>query len=166
MKKPDEKGRAEPTRRRFLRDGVAFGLFGLTAVAGICLCQGGCRQRKAHTPVIPAQLVTVTRGKLTIQVSKVEPLRKVGGSAKVVHPDLPHEILIARPSQDRYVAVSDRCTHRGAEVEYDPTHRCFVCVNYGHSVFSLTGTVLRGPAPRPLPTYRTLLAGDNLEVFL
>ncbi len=156
----------EPSRRQFLREGVAVGFLGLTAVAGICLCQGGCKQRRAHTPVIPAALVQVSRGKISIQVAKVEPLQKVGGSAKVVHPALPQEILIARPTELRYVAVSDRCTHRGAEVEYDPGHRHFVCVNYGHSVYSLTGTVLRGPAPRPLPTYKTLLAGEVLEVFL
>ncbi len=165
MEKLGEKTR-KSSRRQFLREGMAMGFLGLTAVAGICICQEGCKQRRAHTPVIPAALVQVARGKVTIQVAKVEPLQKVGGSAKVIHPGLPQDILIARPTETRYVAVSDRCTHRGAEIEYDPGHRLFVCVNYGHSVFSLTGTVLRGPAPRSLPTYKTLLAGEVLEVFL
>ena len=157
----------EPSRRSFLRGGVALGLLGLTAVAGVCLCSmGGCKRNQVKIPVVAVEAVTVVRGKVSIDLNRVEPLQKVGGSARLVHPRIPDELLIARYQDNAFAAVSDRCTHRGGQIVYRPRDHLFVCSNYGHSVFRLSGQVVRGPAPRPLPAYRTLLVGNILEVFI
>ncbi|MCD6497947.1 MAG: Rieske (2Fe-2S) protein [Deltaproteobacteria bacterium] len=155
------------SRRGFLTQSLTISLIGLTAAAGVCLCGvSGCQHRKANTPVIALEHIHVMRGRLSLDIGKIGPLTKVGGSAKVVLPHMNDQILIARYASDGYAALSNRCTHRGAEVEYVPKDQVLRCVNYGHSVYRLNGSVFRGPAPRPLRVYRTLLFGGNLEVFL
>jgi len=155
------------SRRGFLTKSLTISLVGLTAAAGICLCGvSGCQHRKANTPVIALEYIHVTRGRISVDIAKIEPLTKIGGSAKIVLPHMNDQILIARYSPDGYAALSNRCTHRGAEVEYVPKDKVLRCVNYGHSVYRLNGEVIRGPAPRPLRAYRTLLFRGQLEVFL
>ena len=157
----------ESSRRGFLRGGVALGLLGLTAVAGVCLCSaGGCKRNEVHIPVVALHAITLGRGKVSIDIDQVEPLQKVGGAARLVHPRIPHTMIIARYEDNAFAAVSDHCTHRGGQITYRARDHLFVCSNYGHSVFRLSGQVVHGPAPRPLPSYRTLLVGHTLEVFI
>ncbi len=164
---PGEDAAEETSRRGFLRGGVALGLLGLTAVAGVCLCSmGGCKRNQVKIPVVAAEAITLGHGKVSIDLNRVEPLQKVGGAARLRHPRISDELLIARYEANAFAAVSDHCTHRGGQIVYRPRDHLFVCSNYGHSVFRLSGQVIRGPAPRPLPAYRTLLVGNTLEVFI
>lgn len=159
----DKKETAQPTRRCFLAGALA-----LSAVtAGLCLCSlSGCRQRKAKTPVIPSEFVHIKGTRVAVDVSKVEALKPVGGSAKVVDSKLKRQVLVIHVAENRYAALSNRCTHRGAEVEYEAKSKLLVCVNYGHSAFRLSGQVVRGPASKSLKTYNVLLFEGKLEVFL
>lgn len=138
----------------------------LTAAAGVCLCcLGGCKKNKADTPVISEKYMELIDGRISLEVQRIEPLQEVGGAAKVVHPKLDGEILVIRAAKHRYVALSNRCTHRGGEVSYDGKKKRLVCGNYGHSVFRLNGQVVNGPANRALKSYRTLVFQGKLEIF-
>lgn len=153
-----------PARRGFLKGALA-----LTAVtaAGLCLCGlVGCKKRTANTPVIPEDFVRVTKKSIIVDVARVDALKAIGGSAKVVDSNLKGQVLVIHVTRNRYAAVSNRCTHRGAEVEYQAKKNALVCVNYGHSRFRLTGQVIRGPASKPLKTYNVLFFEGKLEVFL
>lgn len=102
-----------------------------------------------------------------MDVQKVPALEKVGGSAKVVNEDLKNQILVVHMDVNRYVAMSNRCTHRGGEVEYRSKDKTLICANNcGRSVFRINGEVIRGPAPKPLETYKVLFFEGKLEVFL
>jgi len=103
---------------------------------------------------------------VVVMVSKVTPLRDVGGSAKFTYPKNGTRVIVVHPEPSRYAALSDRCTHRGRPLEYDHKARRLRCINRGHSEFGLDGTVLKGPAPKPLRVFRTLLLAETLEVFL
>lgn len=61
----------------------------------------------------------------------------------------------------KLTAFSPRCTHLGCAYHWDTVQRVFVCPCHG-SVFSQTGAVISGPAPRPLDRFVTRIDGDRL----
>lgn len=72
-------------------------------------------------------------------------LTHVGGS-RIVRFDNA-SVLVARTSDTSFIALSAICTHAGCTVRFATTQ--ISCPCHG-SLFSLDGTVLRGPATRPL----------------
>jgi cytochrome b6-f complex iron-sulfur subunit len=75
-----------------------------------------------------------------------------------------NRIIVARISTTEFAALSVACTHQGTPVTYRNTQKDFYCSNHG-SRFSATGSVLEGPANRPLNQYNTELNGNTLKVF-
>jgi menaquinol-cytochrome c reductase iron-sulfur subunit len=61
----------------------------------------------------------------------------------------------------KLTAFSPRCTHLGCAYHWDAAKKGFVCPCHG-SVFSETGAVVSGPAPRPLDRFVTKIDGDRL----
>lgn len=70
------------------------------------------------------------------------------------------KLLLLRTSTTMVQAVSDICTHAGCSVRYDKVAKVLNCPCHG-SRFSLTGTVIRGPALTPLRSYPTQLDGSS-----
>jgi nitrite reductase/ring-hydroxylating ferredoxin subunit len=62
-----------------------------------------------------------------------------------------------------FLALSHQCTHQKCNVDYVPDQGVIVCPCHG-SQFDLTGTVLKGPAPRPLPHFATSVRDGTLIV--
>jgi len=60
------------------------------------------------------------------------------------------------------VALLARCTHRGCQPE--PVGDRLVCPCHG-SEFDLRGSVLEGPADRPLTRYDVAVDGDDLVIL-
>jgi nitrite reductase/ring-hydroxylating ferredoxin subunit/uncharacterized membrane protein len=70
-------------------------------------------------------------------------------------------VLLTR-SDDKIVALADRCTHRGAPLhEGELQDGCVVCPWHG-SAFALDGSVVQGPATRPLPAYEVRVSGGQV----
>ena len=63
--------------------------------------------------------------------------------------------------REMLMAFSPRCTHLGCAYHWDSTKRMFICPCHG-SLFSVTGEVISGPAPRPLDRFVTRIDGDRL----
>lgn len=72
-------------------------------------------------------------------------------------------LLIIHAGTDNYVALSKICTHQGCVVGYIGTE--VVCPCHG-SRFSISGSVLAGPATSPLKKYNTSLSGNILTIAL
>jgi cytochrome b6-f complex iron-sulfur subunit len=65
---------------------------------------------------------------------------------------------------DSFRAISASCTHLGCTVQWKQEKREFACPCHG-SHFAESGSVLSGPAPRPLSSFAIALAPDgSLEV--
>ena len=73
-------------------------------------------------------------------------------------------IIIGRLSQSEFVAVSEYCTHQGTMVTFQKNNNRFYCPNHG-STFKTDGTVINGPANRPLAKYNTQFSGNSLRVY-
>lgn len=130
-------------------------------VAGCGLLVAGCASLVTHA-------VTPVAGVVRLDPKALPELAKPGGTLRIQpagHPE-PIYVLRVEDSGGRAVfnAVSPICTHRGCTVEAQST--VLVCPCHG-STYSRSGTVLRGPAERPLRTYQTIVASDgSVEIRL
>ena len=80
-----------------------------------------------------------------------------------------YRVFIFRDEKGYFYAVSAICTHLGCTTEWKPEGvpgfktSVIACPCHG-SVFSRTGALLRGPAPRDLERFRMKLADGKLVV--
>ncbi len=70
---------------------------------------------------------------------------------------------VVKAADGNVVAFSPTCTHLGCAYHWDAQNRDFLCPCHG-STFALDGTVLSGPAPRPLDRFETKV--ENARLFL
>lgn len=70
------------------------------------------------------------------------------------------KIYVFRHREKGFAAASAVCTHLGCTVKYFQNDRDFHCPCHG-SIYSGNGTVLHGPAPRPLDWFEITLAPDG-----
>lgn len=73
-------------------------------------------------------------------------------------------IIIARLSSASFTALSQACTHQGTTVQYEQSNNRMHCPLHG-SNYKTDGSVINGPATRPLQKYNTSLSGTMLRVF-
>ena len=105
-------------------------------------------------------IINTDNGKLTIDLNdnSYSNLSTSGGYA------VKNKVIIINTGEE-FVALSSVCTHRGCQVGYDPASGNLPCPCHG-SVYSITGSVLEGPAPTPLKIYNVTREGDILTINL
>jgi Rieske Fe-S protein len=69
-------------------------------------------------------------------------------------------IVVAQPTAGKVVAFSAICTHRGCTVAVAGVQ--LHCPCHGSRYDALTGAVINGPAPRPLPAVAVEVSGNNV----
>ena len=147
-----EPGRSDPPsdgRRRVLTllSQAFLALWGLGAAVavGAYLKPPGKRERDAERMVSAGPL---------------EGLR-VGEGHLVRHGVTP--FYVVRLDAARVVAVSAVCTHVRCILGYDPARKALVCPCHDGR-FDLSGNVLAGPPPRPLPSYPVSVRAGEIFV--
>lgn len=60
-------------------------------------------------------------------------------------------------------AVSAKCTHLGCIVKWEKEQGILACPCH-EALFNPNGTIIGGPAPRPLPTYPARIEGGQIVV--
>src|SRR5262245_31553870 len=133
------------TRRDFLA--AAAG------ACGACLSLGGCAATN------PAPLFTAF---LDGTLPMPEPLKMVGGQVKVKVPYIEDTVLVWRDLGGLH-AASIVCTHRYSEVAYNEKANTLDCPSHG-SRFNPDGSVLNGPAKRPLRVFKATQMDDKLKI--
>jgi cytochrome b6-f complex iron-sulfur subunit len=73
--------------------------------------------------------------------------------------------IIVINTGDGFVALSSVCTHQGCQVAYNPSTGNLPCPCHG-SLYSISGSVLNGPASAPLEQYHLEQEGDILTIDL
>jgi Rieske Fe-S protein len=130
-------------------------------VAGCGLVAAGCASLVTHS-------ITPMDGLVRLKPSDFPELTRSGGALRIQPAGHPEPVYVLRmddaDGRPVFNAVSPICTHRGCTVEAQGA--VLVCPCHG-STYSRAGTVLRGPAERPLRTYPTSVAADGtIEVRL
>lgn len=128
-----------------------------TAGAGTCVCgiNSGCSSftKVGKTASISTDAYAVGKDTLSIDLSKVPQLAKVGGSVKIIDQKLSDRLIVARTGEEEFAVVSLLCTHRGCEVEYQHENSEFRCSSLGHSKFKTDGSKIKGFAKGALKKY-------------
>ena len=96
-------------------------------------------------------------------------------------PGKPEEVLYRRPrvdgwkkmeektttwvvkTPDKVVAYAPSCTHLGCAYHWDEEIQSFICPCH-NSVFAMDGSVVSGPAPRPLDRFVSKTVGGKLLI--
>ena len=86
-----------------------------------------------------------------------------GGEVFLQSPGMDRPVYVRRDAAGEIVALLASCTHCGCQPE--PISDRLVCPCHG-SQFSLTGSVLAGPAERPLTRYDVTEQGEEVIVWL
>jgi cytochrome b6-f complex iron-sulfur subunit len=86
-------------------------------------------------------------------------LNNTGGSLIV------RDVLIINTGGGNFSAISSICTHQGCTVGYNSGTGKVQCPCHG-SVYSTSGSVISGPAPRSLTAYAISLSGNMLTIAL
>jgi cytochrome b6-f complex iron-sulfur subunit len=130
-------------------------ILGLGAAAAACsYCFAGCSSSSGGSNILAPANVDFT---LDLTNPAYAGLKSVGGYAY-------NQGVIVAHASSGYVAVSQACTHQGTTILFDPASNSFFCPAHG-SRFSLTGSVINGPAADPLGSYKTSLTGNSLRVY-
>lgn len=131
------------TRREFV--------VGTAACAG-ALCAGCVTLNPAPTYEAAADGSILLPANLTV----------AGAEIKVKLPGVPEPVLVWRTASG-YGAASVVCTHRGCEVALNSTEWTLDCPCHG-SRYRQDGSVLHGPATRPLRGFRCEVEGERLRI--
>ena len=73
------------------------------------------------------------------------------------------DIIIIRSTDTIYIALSKVCTHQACVVAFNSTNNDILCPCHG-SKFSISGTVINGPATSSLKKYDVKLNGNILTI--
>lgn len=106
-------------------------------------------------PTVKAEAAVRVRVASTTQLT---PLDKV---VDFDYQDVPCTVL--QLEDGTYVALSRVCTHLGCIIKWEPEDTRFFCPCHA-GIFSPTGEVLGGPPPRPLPTLKIAVEGEDIWV--
>ncbi len=126
---------------------------GLGAVSLVVL---GC----ARLP--PVRDVPRQDGEVRMALADYPELQQAGGVLPVRADGGGKPIMIVRGEGEQFSAYLLKCTHLGCTVGWNAEARSFDCPCHG-SRFKADGTVMKGPAKKPLTTYAVGFDGQTLR---
>lgn len=132
-----------------------------TAIAAVSLCEG-CRSlgsRKADVSV------KQDAGAIRLNSEQSSQLLREEGSLLIESPGVAGKILALHAGDGRLYAVNSVCTHLGCDVLYDKDLGHIRCPCHG-SEYGLDGHNIKGPAKRPLASYKIDIAGSQVVIEL
>ena len=127
----------------------ALGRLG-TGLLGLCGCAG-----------LPTHLATLEGGTIELRRDEVESGFGEGSAVRIRASGLEEEIALLRLGDGSLRALGTTCTHLGCQVR--PGGEFLVCPCHG-STFDRQGAVVRGPAQRPLTSYRVAVSEDRITI--
>ena len=147
----DDRARSMVSRRSFL------GTTALVVFPALC---GGC---KDDDPAVA--LPRVANNAIVIPLDEFPMLTEVGGAIIGKADGYANPIVIARVDNDTFAALDAICTHMHCTVAYNALSVAFDCPCHGSS-YEIDGTVIVGPATRPLRSFIASSDGTNLTIAL
>jgi Rieske Fe-S protein len=130
-----------------------------TGLAAASLCEG-CRlfgSRKADVKV------EQDTGTIRLSPEQSSQLLRDEGSLLVQSPGVTGKILAVHARDGRLYAVNSVCTHMGCDVLYDKDLGHIRCPCHG-SQYGLDGRNIKGPAKRPLASYKIYVTDGRVVI--
>jgi nitrite reductase/ring-hydroxylating ferredoxin subunit len=137
-------------------------------ILAACACgiyfMNGCNAitGNSDSPHLSKNTYSFSQGTLLPDLIKIPEFKRNGGSVKLEEPDRKLKIIVAKTGDHAFVALRDRCSHGGRELDYFRDQSIFRNVSFGHSRFDLEGNVMKGPAKNLLLKYNSILVDDEL----
>jgi Rieske Fe-S protein len=120
-------------------------------------CGGGGQDGDADTARPGSEAPAPSTGKGGTSLARTADIPEGGGK---IFAD--RKIIVVQPTAGRFRAFSAVCTHQGCVVD-DVSSGMINCPCHG-SMFNLDGTVMGGPATKPLPEVRIKVDGDTISL--
>jgi len=140
--------------RRELLQGLGVAAIGALVVGAGCGQQGSSLSTATSASCGAGECIDLTD-------AANQPLTTAGGAMLV---DMAGDtIMVVRVSDTQVIALSAICTHAGCSMDYAAGQKVLDCPCHG-SQFAIDGSVLRGPAVRPLRVYSVTLASNMITV--
>ena len=136
----------------------------LTIISAASLMQAcsGNSTSGSDAPQLSTVNGSISGSTVTVTVDASSPLNSVG-SAALVNTSR-GALLVARTAQNTFTALSATCTHEVCTISGYQSGT-YVCPCH-LSEFSTSGTVVRGPATRPLTPYATNFVSPTLTITI
>lgn len=131
-------------------------LVGGIAVVGAATALAGCASSSSGGSP-PASTAPAGSGAGPAALAKLADV-PVGGSVAATGPDGP--IVLAQPTAGDVVAFTAICTHMGCTVK--AAGKELDCPCHGSKYDAFTGTVINGPAPKPLAAVPVRVSGTDV----
>jgi len=138
------------TRRGFLKWAIGFST--LVTLGGVL------------TPIIgylwpPQRGGKAGAGRALASTTKDLPIGKA-----LVLPVNDKPVIVVNTAQGGIKAFSAICTHLGCVVEWDAARQFILCPCHDGRFNAVTGAVISGPPPAPLPPVQVAVEGENIYV--
>ncbi|GHB48622.1 QcrA and Rieske domain-containing protein [Mongoliitalea lutea] len=159
MKKTQEiqTGTLTEARRAFLKKSGAFAVM---SVFGVGFFTGCSDDTEPGTPSAPVgDSIQFSNGILTIDLSQASQLSNAGGWVLVTQA----RVLVANIGSNQFTALTSVCTHSGCDRNWSFSNNVFVCSCH-NSRFNPDGSVINGPAARPLQSFPITRDGNILTI--
>jgi Rieske Fe-S protein len=101
-----------------------------------------------------------------IDLNRAPELREPGSSANIIDEARRLDLIVVHPEQARFCTLAGLCTHYPRPLTYLPKRRVLQCNNFNHSTFALDGSIVKGPATKPIAAFPTTRKGRTLVVEL
>ncbi|MBI1924303.1 Rieske 2Fe-2S domain-containing protein [Candidatus Poribacteria bacterium] len=164
------------SRRRFLQCSSHILVSGCALVLVGCSDSGLPTQPDSQTGAVSTPQTSQTPSQQQpdhadapagIEVKMSPPLKQIGGSQEINHPQILNPlntnepILLVRVDANTVAANSLICTHKVCAVRYNQQEEWLECPCHG-ARFDLDGNVLRKPARQPLRHFKATIQGDSI----
>jgi cytochrome b6-f complex iron-sulfur subunit len=151
-------GTLTEARRAFLKKSGALAVM---SVFGVGFFTGCSEDTDPGTPPAPStgQGVQFSNNVLTIDLSQTPALANAGGWALISQA----RVLVANTGGNQFTALTSVCTHSGCDRNWSFSNNVFTCSCH-NSRFNVDGSVVNGPALRPLASFPVSRNGNVLTI--
>ncbi|UJP64276.1 QcrA and Rieske domain-containing protein [Mongoliitalea daihaiensis] len=161
MKKTSEiqTGTLPEARRAFLKKSGALAVMSMFGVGFFTGCSDDTEPGTPPATATPGQGVQFENNVLTIDLSQVSGLANAGGWVLANQA----RVLVANVGGNQFSALTSVCTHSGCDRNWSFANSVFTCSCH-NSRFNVDGSVINGPATRPLQSFPVSRDGNILTI--
>jgi Rieske Fe-S protein len=134
--------------------------------SAVCASVGGCGAAgMMGSGEELVQLPAVVEGRVVLPLAEFPQLAEVGGGIVGEARGMVEPLAIARESENKFFAMRAVCTHMTCTLRYNRLSVSLDCPCHG-STFEMDGTVINGPAVKPLGMLSTEFDGQVVRILL